>query len=109
LLALIDKTASLVARIQHARRRTTPGTTSFHALTFSLQSRINDLVRELRCADGAAPAVLGDWLRTRLGLGRLGLSEYFDFNLHRLKGLSASDRAAFVGIRKARGPCGNPR
>jgi len=65
----------------------------------AMQSTFSDLFRELRSADGAAPAVLGDWLRTRLGLGRLELSEYFNFNLHRLKGLSAQDRAAFVGVR----------
>ena len=65
-----------------------------------MQSTLSDLYRELRSADCAAPAVLGDWLRTRwLGLGRLELSQYFRFNLHRLKDLSARDRAAFVGVR----------
>jgi hypothetical protein len=65
----------------------------------SMQLTFSDLFRELRSADVAVPALVPDWLPTRLGPGRLTLSEYCVFNLHRLTGLSAQDRRAFVGLR----------
>jgi Sugar-transfer associated ATP-grasp len=64
-----------------------------------MQSRFLDLFRELRSADVAVPVLVRDWLLTRLGPGRLTLLEFCLFNVHRLTGLSAQDRAAFVGHR----------
>lgn len=62
----------------------------------SRQLPLRDLFRELRSADVALPALVAGWLPTRLGPGRLSLSEYCIFNLHRL---SAQDRKTFVGHR----------
>jgi hypothetical protein len=62
----------------------------------SMQLTFGDLFRELRSADVAVPALVADWLPTRLGPGRLTLSEYCIYNLDRL---SAQDRTAFVGRR----------
>ncbi len=64
-----------------------------------MQLSFKDLFRELRNAEVPIPALVADWLPTRLGPGRLSLSEYCIFNLHRLKGLSSQDRKAFVGLR----------
>jgi len=58
-----------------------------------------ELFSELRGAGVALPALVAAWLPTRLGPGRLALTEYCSFNLHRLPGLSARDRKAFVGWR----------
>jgi Sugar-transfer associated ATP-grasp len=58
-----------------------------------------ELFRELRGANVALPGLLGQWLPTRLGPGRLSLTEYCSFNLYRLPGLSTHDRKAFVGWR----------
>jgi Sugar-transfer associated ATP-grasp len=61
---------------------------------------LSDLFRELRSgAHVAVPALIRDWLPTRLGPGRLTLREFCSFNVDRLPGLSAQDRAAFVGRR----------
>jgi hypothetical protein len=68
-------------------------------LRTSVQLTLTDLVRELRSSEVAVPALVADWLPTRFGLGRLSLSEYCIFNLHRRTGLSAQDRTAFVGDR----------
>jgi hypothetical protein len=57
------------------------------------------LVHELRGAGFALPALVARWLPTRLGPGRLTLSEYCIFDLDRIAGLSGQDRAAFVGMR----------
>jgi hypothetical protein len=62
----------------------------------SRQLPLRDLLRELRRADVALPALLAGWLPTRLGPGRLSLSEYCLFNLYRRSG---QDRKAFVGQR----------
>ncbi len=73
------------------------GLRRFYRLT-GMRVTLRELLQELR-SDRAVPAVLGDWLRTRLGPGRLELWEYLYFNVHRLKDASARDRAAFVGWR----------
>ncbi len=64
-----------------------------------MRSTFSDLFRELRNADVAVPVLVRDWLPTRLGPGRLSLMEFCRYNVHRLTGLSAQDRAAFVGHR----------
>ena len=89
----------MLSRIAHAVLNQLYKYTGMQSTFSDLFRELRSLFRELRSADRAAPAVLGDWLRTRSGPGRLELSEYFNFNLHRLKGLSAHDRAAFVGWR----------
>jgi hypothetical protein len=68
-------------------------------LRTSMQLAFRDLFRELRSGDVAAPAIIADWLPTRLGPGRLTLSEYCIFNLHRRPGLPIQERTAFVGQR----------
>jgi Sugar-transfer associated ATP-grasp len=78
----------LLSRIARGLRRRVFKHTSFR-----------ELFGELRGADVALPALVADWLPTRLGPGRLGLTEYCSFNLYRLPGLSAQDRRAFVGWR----------
>ena len=65
------------------------------------RSTFSDLFRELRTSDVAVPLLVRDWLPTRFGPGRLSLLEYCKFNVDRLPGLSAQDRAAFVGVRGA--------
>jgi hypothetical protein len=64
-------------------------------------STLSELVREVRGADVPILKLLRDWLPTRFGPGRLSLLEYCKFNVDRLPGLSAKERAAFVGVRGA--------
>jgi putative polysaccharide biosynthesis protein len=63
-----------------------------------MQLSLSGLLRELRAADVPLPALLAGWLQTRLGPGRISLSEYCIFNLYR-PSLSAQERKAFVGQR----------
>jgi Sugar-transfer associated ATP-grasp len=64
-----------------------------------MRNSFGALREEIRGSDVALPTLVRDWLPTRLGPGRLKLLEYCIYNVDRLQGLSAQDRAAFVGTR----------
>jgi hypothetical protein len=64
-----------------------------------MQLSPKELLRELRSAEVGLPALVIGWLQARFGPGRLTLSEFCIFNVHRLTGLSSQDRKAFVGDR----------
>jgi hypothetical protein len=58
-----------------------------------------ELIRELRSAEVPLPTLVTGWFAARFGPGRLTLSEFCIYNLHRLTRLSTRDRRAFVGDR----------
>jgi hypothetical protein len=64
-----------------------------------MQLSVAELLRELRSAEVSLPALVTGWFAARFGSGRLTLSEFCIYNLHRLKALSSRDRRAFVGDR----------
>jgi hypothetical protein len=64
-----------------------------------MQLSFAELLRELRSAEVSLPTLVTGWFAARFGSGRLTLSEFCIYNLHRLKALSTQDRRAFVGDR----------
>jgi hypothetical protein len=64
-----------------------------------MQLSFGELLRELGSAEVPLPTLVTGWFAARFGSGRLTLSEFCIYNLHRLSGLSSDDRRAFVGDR----------
>ena len=92
--------SKIVLRLRRSRLRRFMFLRRTYGRLHRMWSYLSDLFGAIRNADVSAPVLIRDWLPTWFGPGRLSLLEYCWFNVDR-PGLSAQDRAAFVGVRGA--------